>query len=389
MLKLSQMKKEKILFRFDQTELPKVKKTKEGYLRGQAIVSRTGVFKYQERDGSIRSELRHPDDILSSCSTESLKGIPITIAHPTELLDSNNAESLSVGYTGENIKIDGQNLIVTLTVTHQKAIEAIEAGKQELSLGYTLDLEREDGEYNGEVYTHRQKNVVYNHLALVERARAGAQARLNFDHLCYNSFINKETKGEPMSENRLVTVKLDGLDYQASPEIDKELRKHQKNIESLQKNLDAKEKDSEKEMDEMKAKYDEMKAKYDELKKEYDELKGKRGDAEIAVLAKERVKLLTQSKDFINVDSFYEKSEREIKEAVIKSRYNSIDLSGKSNDYVTARFDALIESFEKEEKNLQSNAKKLLVNSDSKKEVLDGVSVLKSLWNVHNKKVGE
>jgi hypothetical protein len=37
--------------RFDSVRLPKMTKTKEGYLRGEAVVSRTGVFKYRNADG--------------------------------------------------------------------------------------------------------------------------------------------------------------------------------------------------------------------------------------------------------------------------------------------------------------------------------------------------
>ena len=70
--------------RFDSIKLPKMIKTKEGYLRGEAVVSRAGVFKYRNVDGSVRGELRHPDNIFKIDSLETLKMIPITNDHPPE-----------------------------------------------------------------------------------------------------------------------------------------------------------------------------------------------------------------------------------------------------------------------------------------------------------------
>lgn len=54
-------------------------------------------------------------------------------------------------------------------------------GYKELSLGYNLDLDETPGEWNGQHYDAIQRNIVVNHLALVQEARAGDQARLNID----------------------------------------------------------------------------------------------------------------------------------------------------------------------------------------------------------------
>jgi uncharacterized protein len=71
--------------RYDTFQIPKVQKTKEGYLRGDAVGSRAGVFVYYNLDGSIRRELRHPDDIFTKTSLDTLKMIPVTLDHPSEL----------------------------------------------------------------------------------------------------------------------------------------------------------------------------------------------------------------------------------------------------------------------------------------------------------------
>jgi len=58
------------LIRFDSIPLPKMERTKEGYLRGQAVVSRSGVFSYMNMDGTIRGELRHPEEVFNRPGTK-------------------------------------------------------------------------------------------------------------------------------------------------------------------------------------------------------------------------------------------------------------------------------------------------------------------------------
>src|SRR4030042_1892481 len=59
-------------------------KTSEGFLKGVVKVTKIGVFQYRNADGSIRKELRHPNDVFSYNSLQSLKMIPITDLHPVE-----------------------------------------------------------------------------------------------------------------------------------------------------------------------------------------------------------------------------------------------------------------------------------------------------------------
>src|SRR5690606_16428458 len=57
------------------------------------------------------------------------------------------------------------------------------AGKTELSVGYLAEYAHEPGVTDsGEAYEFVQRRIAVNHVALVDRARAGRNARL-FDHL--------------------------------------------------------------------------------------------------------------------------------------------------------------------------------------------------------------
>jgi hypothetical protein len=111
--------------RFDTFKTPKVKKTKDGYLQGEVVASRVGVFEYLNLDGSVRRELRHLDDIFKKDSLDTLKMIPVTANHPPEFVDSSNAAKYQVGYTGERYYIIDDKIITSITVTHKDVIEQI------------------------------------------------------------------------------------------------------------------------------------------------------------------------------------------------------------------------------------------------------------------------
>jgi len=64
-----------LLIRFDSITIPKMTRTKEGYLRGKAVVSCAGVFSYMNMDGTIRGELRHPEEVFKKSSLDTLKVI--------------------------------------------------------------------------------------------------------------------------------------------------------------------------------------------------------------------------------------------------------------------------------------------------------------------------
>lgn len=354
--------------RFDRNPLPKVSKTKEGYIKGMAIVTRTGIFKYVDNQGNIRLELRHPDDVLEAESLESLKQIPITVDHPTVLVDSTNAKNLSVGLTGETVKVDGENIETAITITALDGINAVDNGKEELSLGYTLDLEEEEGIYNGQPYTHRQKNIRYNHLAIVERGRAGANARLNFDSFECGMIVDENITHE---RENMVKINIDNVDV----EVDEAVKKA---YDSLNARLDAEIKsksDIQKEIDSLKAKLDE---KEEELKK----AKEINSDSAISEKAKARVELIAKAGKVVNIDGLYDLSDRDIKLSVIKSRYDSLDLTDKSDDYVSARFDAICEALTNNDeaiKKQQSQAKEV----NEPKKNLDALEIIKSQWKVN------
>lgn len=358
--------------RIDRAQLPRMARTDEGYLRGEAIATRLGVFTYINADGSERRELRHPDDVLDSESLASLAMIPVTVDHPAALVNRDNAKDLAVGMTGENHRVDGRHIIVPMTITHTDGVTAVENGKKELSLGYAVDLIPERGEYNGESYTHRQTNIRYNHLAIVSQARAGRNARINLDGAAVQS-VNQAEEFD-MSDIKLATVNLDGLEYQAAPEVAKAFTKAQAELETVRADAEKTKKDMQKEIDGYQAKIDQLKSDMEKLKEE-------RGDEAVAQAAKARIALLAKAGKVINADEMFESTDREIMEAVIKSRHDSLDLAEKSDDYVVARFDAVLESLPTDD-GIKKQAEKAGARADASegKTVVSAMDIVRNQW---------
>lgn len=343
------------VIRVDTAPMPRVTRTDEGYLRGEAIVTRTGVFRYRNADGTERRELRHPDDVLRDDSVQSMRQIPITVDHPGELVTADTASTLSVGMTGENVRDDGSNIIAPFTITHKAGIDAVNGGRRELSLGYRLDLVEEQGEYNGERYDYRQTNVKYNHLAVVSQARAGSTARINLDGASV-LIATSDGKETPMTDKtpNMVAVNLDGISYDAAPEIAKAYDKATARADAAE----VAQADITKERDTLQARADELEA-------EVKGLKEVNHDEAIADAAKARVSLLTKAGKVIDADEHMDATERDIMIAVIAKRHDGVDLAERSDDYVTARFDAVIEAVEADGKGIKKQAEKVGSRTDA------------------------
>ena len=186
--------------------------TSDGFIRGKAIVTRCGVFLYKNADGTVRKELRHPDDVLIPESLDSIKLIPVVDGHPPErLVTADNAKRLAVGYTGEVVENDMPYIIANMVITDKNTIDKIKTKKKnELSLGYTVDLVPDTGLYFGEPYEYRQRNIRYNHLALVDQARAGPEARISLDGEDAEEIKKEEAN---VTDKKMRKIKIDAEEY--------------------------------------------------------------------------------------------------------------------------------------------------------------------------------
>lgn len=64
------------VIRLDSLPLGQTSFTPEGYLKDRPILTSTGIFEYTNPDGSVRRELRLPEDVFDPESLSSYKGKP-------------------------------------------------------------------------------------------------------------------------------------------------------------------------------------------------------------------------------------------------------------------------------------------------------------------------
>lgn len=360
-----------VSIRYDKGQIRNSHFTPEGFLKADVVITRTGVFLYRNADGSLRRELRHPDEVLKQDSLRTMEMLPVTLFHPSEgEVNADNAKQLSVGFTGESVKVDGKNIKNSILITDQDAIDAVVGGVQELSLGYNIVRDWTSGKYDNEEYDLKQTEIEYNHLALVPKARAGGEARivLNGDDaiqcvrpsdgqcigncfacqysLDYAGNIeyeydeslntdNDDTNHNHNKEKRMKKIVLDGIEYDAAPEVINAYNKENARADKAEAEL----KTANDEKSSVQAKLDEANAK---IKKHDDE----NNDEKIKKAVDTRLDLVSKATPHLDeetVKKIADMSDKDIKISVIKAHYPDANLDDKDDAYINARFDGAIE----------------------------------------------
>jgi len=345
-------------FRYDVAPIEKYELTPEGYLRCWSTIARTGVQMYTDADGSVRREYRPETEVASPESLASFAGKAITLEHPPVLLDSANTKDYQIGFSGTEVVYDNGFVRAVMTITDQDAIERIMRGDaKEVSAGYRVNYEANAGVTDsGENYDGIQKEINGNHIAVVRRGRAGPQVKLHLDRLdaADPSLIT------PIEEPSMTAkVNFDGAEFEVTESValavTKEREDAKKSYEDMKKMYDGMMSEASKMKEEMDAMHKEMKGKQDSaegradaLAEENTALKADLDSAKqvnVDSLVEERIALIDKARP--SLDSAFDfsgKSVREIMEASIKAVRGDSDLSVRSDDYVTAMFDTLVEA---------------------------------------------
>jgi hypothetical protein len=330
-------------------------KTPEGYLTATAKVARTGVFPYRNADGSVRFELRHPDDVFKKPAMDSMKQIPITLEHPRQMLTAANSKELSVGHVGDRVEADAPFVTADLIITDAAAIRAIEAGKQELSCGYFLDLVEDSGVYEGQAYTHRQTNIRENHLAITDMARLGPELRIDSD-VPYSVRTEARNDSNTNPENKMIKVTINGIAYDCAPEVANELTRVNAALTSATETAKTEKVAIQAKLDTATGERDGWKTKHDALEKD--------GPAKILAASKARAALIASATKALDAEAAKNldgMTDSEIKKAVVIAKApKGTSLDGKSEEYIQARFELATENADAE------NADTALANGRSK-----------------------
>ena len=318
------------------------KYTDEGFLVVPARISRIGIQEYLA--GEMGVEDRQPDDIIrvyrpeeevfSDLSLSSFSNKPVTNNHPPVLVNASNAKEYSVGHAGPTVTRDGCFAKSDLFIIDAKSIADIESGKAELSNGYTADIDWTPGvSPDGEQYDAVQRNIKGNHIAIVERGRAGRDCRVA-DQLPNLGDITKMAK-----------VTIDGVDYEVSDQAAQAVGKLHQRLTDAE--MSAKEKE-----DEEKMKEDEMEEAKKAAEKTTDSLKAKLDDAASKVptadaldkLVAARTELVDKVRQILPEIEWKGKDNDSLMKEVVAAKCENVQMDSVSADYIQARFDILAES---------------------------------------------
>jgi hypothetical protein len=337
--------------RYDVQKIDGYEMTPQGFLKMPVYAGRTGIQVYRNKDGSELREYRPADEVFSRKTMDSLKSCPMTNDHPNTPVSPENAKGLMCGFTvdADPVVVDQKYQKTFVVIYDKSAIEDVKNGKREVSLGYDVDLDFTPGEVEGQKYDAIQRNIINNHLALVDRARGGREIRLRLDG--QDAVLVTEgdnPQGDPMK------IKIGDKEFEVTQEIADAYSAEQKAIgQKLKDAEDAAAKVSElsgsvttltSERDKLNAKVD---ALNEEIKKAGKQDGGKADQAQIdaAVIARRKVEKVAErvlpEAEFAKIDGM---TNAEIKKAVILAHAKDTKLDGKSADYVDARFDLIGES---------------------------------------------
>lgn len=324
------------------------RRTADGYLIAEAKSVRTGIQLYSGDEVGkpsmpIVRVYRPADQVFADASLQSFTHAPVTMNHPDEAVTSDNWKELAVGEVSTAAKKDGEWVHLPLILKDAAAISAVEDGKRELSAGYTCELVWGDGVTpDGQQFNATQTNIKINHLAIVDRARAGSQARIG-DGASWGAapFIpDHNPKKETIMTLKTVTV--DGIPVEVTDQ-------GAVVISTLQTRLaDASAKAEKAEAAHTAA----IAAKDAELAKKDAELDASKAkvlsDADLDKRVQERADLIAVANVIAKDVKTTGLSDAAIRKAAVAAKLGDAAISGKADAYIDARFDILAEDAKKE-----------------------------------------
>ena len=157
-------------------------RTVDGFLMAKARATRTGVLEYSAAELGVEDtdsgivRVRHTEESVFHPETlRSLQNAVVTLDHPAEFVTPATYGRNAVGSVG-GAERDGEMVSVDILLGAQSAIDAVEEGQaEEVSVGKYFNLvadEDSDADYRTE------GPLLVNHVAVVERGRAGAGVRV-------------------------------------------------------------------------------------------------------------------------------------------------------------------------------------------------------------------
>lgn len=314
-----------------------------GQLVAPSVFARTGIQNYYAKElgaefknyppKQVIKVMRLEDHVFDPASLQSYIGAPITIGHPAADVDVENYKNLAVGSLATPPERVNDSLAGVLVINDASAIDLIEKGVNELSVGYTANIRRVTDQAD---YHAIMTDIKVNHIAIVKKGRAGSTFRIG-DTGEEIELNPEELEAQRIADEAAETQRL-ADEALAATEATKEV-----------KVLDQ--------------------AMHDSVLAELDVTKAKLADAELAVAAARltdaQIGELVSAKLAFITDAQTISSKEVIHLAIPEARRvvladAGIDVSGKSDAYVEAMFEIKVADAKAETKESSEMSKELL-----------------------------
>lgn len=307
----------------------KPRRTSDGYVVVDSAVARSGIQEYYAAELGPLFKDRAPNDVIrlyrppevifSDSSLRSYAHKPLTNDHPRSAVTAETWKEVAIGWTGDEARQEGRYVRVPMLMADADAIADVESGKREWSAGYSVAMDVKSGiTPEGEPYDAIVTDQKINHIALVDKGRAGPECRI----------VDKQG-GAPVATEKMI---VDGVPIDVTDAAKAVIQKLQTAVA-----------DSEKAITELKAAHDvtdaQKDAKIADLEAKVAELSDTSAiEAKIAA----RAALVSDAKAIHDAD-YSNMDEAAIRRAVVEAVVGD-SVKGKSDEYISARFDVLKDS---------------------------------------------
>ncbi len=175
-------------------------------------MTKIGIFPYLGKQISpeldpdkVYQVLRPKEELTKAETLKSLEAIPLVIEHTMIGEGFTPPEDKGLeGTTLKNVKVKGDLITNDLTAYTDRCKQAINDGKRDLSMGYRCRYELSSGEYNGQHYDAIQRDIIFNHIALVDEGRMGAECRIMDSAITFDSIsdlLKQQKENTKMAKN--------------------------------------------------------------------------------------------------------------------------------------------------------------------------------------------
>lgn len=307
----------------------------DGYLVASARIARTGVQYYDglevgRPDLDMVAVYRPDDEVFRTDTMKSFAHRPVTNDHPSDAVTADNWKEHAVGQTDGDVVRDGDHIRIALMVADGATIDDVRAGKRELSAGYACRLEWTPGTAaDGTPYHAIQRDIRANHVAIVDRGRAGSTRIGDAERTSWGaSPINRADKETQPMSLRKITV--DGLSIETTEQGAEAITKLQTALDAANADLEAQLAEKDAEIATRDASIADLEAKV-------------LTDADVELLVAARADLIGRATKVVADYNSAGKTDADIRREIVVTKLGDAAIDGKSDAYIEARFDVLVE----------------------------------------------